>query len=196
MEIITMVISHNFKSVNNNFTDIIETNQPNSKESGQKHRENGLLDQNILSFYSFNTKLEFPKTTTTRAAWICKGAHQQRSIKSKNQKLACCTSSPRAQTSVVIRTRVVPDRNSPMIASLSFWGMSPCICETVKLLLRIFSVNHSTWEQKITQDIQNAWSYSTTKLLFLVNMDKFFYKNKFIDSMKVQKERHYKKAMG
>lgn len=47
-----MVILHNFKSANNKFTDSIERNQPNSKEFGQKHRENGLLDQNILSFYS------------------------------------------------------------------------------------------------------------------------------------------------
>lgn len=61
--------------------------------------------------------------------------------------LACCTSRPRAQTSVVIRTRVVPERNSPMIASLSFCGISPCIAETVKLLLRIFSVNQSTYSK-------------------------------------------------
>ncbi len=76
----------------------------------------------------------------------------------------CCTSMPRAQTSVVINTRLiptklikaktrtpekithdVPPRNSAMIASRSFWGISPCIDETVKLAARIFSVNQSTW---------------------------------------------------
>lgn len=31
-----------------------------------------------------------------------------------------------------------------MMASLSFWGMSPCIEETVKFASRIFSVSHST----------------------------------------------------
>lgn len=56
----------------------------------------------------------------------------------------CCTSSPRAQTSVLINTRDVPDLNSTMIASRSFCGMSPCIAETVKLLERIFSVSQST----------------------------------------------------
>ncbi len=65
-------------------------------------------------------------------------------IVEKKGALTCCTSRPRAHTSVVMRTRVVPDRNSTMIASLSFWGMSPCIAETVKLLLRIFSVSQST----------------------------------------------------
>jgi len=34
------------------------------------------------------------------------------------------------------------------MASLSCWGMSPCIADTVKLLLRIFSVSQSTWAQK------------------------------------------------
>lgn len=62
------------------------------------------------------------------------------------RELACWTSSPRAQTSVVIKTRVVPSRNSPIIASLSFCGMSPCIADTVKLLLRIFSVSQSTYQ--------------------------------------------------
>ena len=52
---------------------------------------------------------------------------------------------PLAQTSVVIKTRDWPDLNSFMIASLSFWGISPCIEETVKLASRIFSVNQSTF---------------------------------------------------
>lgn len=38
----------------------------------------------------------------------------------------------------------VPPRNSAMIASLSFWTISPCMDETVKLAARIFSVNQST----------------------------------------------------
>lgn len=62
----------------------------------------------------------------------------------------CCTSRPRAQTSVVIKTRVVPDRNSAMIASRSFWGISPCMADTVKLLLLIFSVSQSTCVQDHT----------------------------------------------
>ena len=57
----------------------------------------------------------------------------------------CWTSIPLAQTSVVIKTRDWPDLNSFMIASLSFWGISPCIEETVKLASRIFSVNQSTF---------------------------------------------------
>jgi hypothetical protein len=32
-----------------------------------------------------------------------------------------------------------------MIASRSFWGISPCIDETVKSAARIFSVNQSTY---------------------------------------------------
>ena len=78
-------------------------------------------------------------------------------------KETCCTSMPRAQTSVVINTRLmytsllthnhripgktthdVPPRNSAIIASRSFWGISPCIDDTVKLAVRIFSVNQST----------------------------------------------------
>src|SRR5882762_9679346 len=82
----------------------------------------------------------------------------------------CCTSIPRAQTSVVIKTRLalweksqkklfalagkksydVPPRNSAIIASLSFCTISPCIDDTVKLAARIFSVNQSTW-------IENEW---------------------------------------
>jgi hypothetical protein len=41
-------------------------------------------------------------------------------------------------------TRLVPALNSPMMASRSFCGMSPCMADTVKLLLRIFSVSQST----------------------------------------------------
>jgi hypothetical protein len=67
----------------------------------------------------------------------------------KQRAPTCCTSRPRAQTSVVIRTRVVPLRNSAMIASRSFWGMSPCIADTVKLLLLIFSVSQSTCTKQL-----------------------------------------------
>lgn len=73
----------------------------------------------------------------------------------------CWTSIPRAQTSVVIKTRLydndekqkymrldctyeVPLRNSAMMASRSFWTISPCIDDTVKLAARIFSVSQST----------------------------------------------------
>jgi hypothetical protein len=31
------------------------------------------------------------------------------------------------------------------MASRSFWGMSPCVLDTVKLFSRIFSVNQSTF---------------------------------------------------
>lgn len=50
-----------------------------------------------------------------------------------------------------MRTRVVPDRNSAMIASRSFCGMSPCIADTVKLLLLIFSVSQSTCPMSINK---------------------------------------------
>ena len=43
--------------------------------------------------------------------------------------------------------------NSPMMASRSFWGMSPCMALTVKLFCRIFSVSQSTFRlvlQKMT----------------------------------------------
>ena len=56
----------------------------------------------------------------------------------------CWTSIPLAHTSVVMSTRDCPDLNSFMMASLSFWGMSPCMDDTVKLASRIFSVNQST----------------------------------------------------
>lgn len=55
----------------------------------------------------------------------------------------CCTSMPRDQMSVVMSTRVVPERNSFMMASRSFWGMSPWMLLTVKLAARIFSVSQS-----------------------------------------------------
>ena len=60
-----------------------------------------------------------------------------------SERLTCCTSRPRAQTSVVISTRVVPARNSCVMASRSFWGMSPWMLLTVKLAARIFSVSQS-----------------------------------------------------
>lgn len=44
-------------------------------------------------------------------------------------------------------------RNSPMMASRSFCGMSPCMADTVKLFCRIFSVSQSTFRlvlQKMT----------------------------------------------
>lgn len=56
----------------------------------------------------------------------------------------CCTSIPRAQTSVVMSTRLWPPLNSDMMASRSFWTISPCIELTVKLASRIFSVSQST----------------------------------------------------
>jgi hypothetical protein len=51
------------------------------------------------------------------------------------------------QTSVAMSTRESPDRNSVMIASRSFCGMSPCMAETVKLACRILLVSQSTWEE-------------------------------------------------
>ena len=58
-------------------------------------------------------------------------------------RMTCCTSMPLAQTSVEMSTREVPDRNSFMMASLSFCGMSPCIALTVKLLSLILFVSQS-----------------------------------------------------
>jgi hypothetical protein len=43
----------------------------------------------------------------------------------------------------------VPPRNSAMIASRSFWGISPCIDETVKSAVHIFSVNQSTCKELV-----------------------------------------------
>ena len=51
---------------------------------------------------------------------------------------------PRAHTSVEMRTRELPPRNSCMMASRSFWGMSPCMLLTVKLACLILSVSQST----------------------------------------------------
>lgn len=76
-------------------------------------------------------------------AWD-KESNPKRNERQDNDCFTCCTSRPRAQTSVVMSTRVEPPRNSFMIASRSFWGMSPCMLDTVKLLLRIFSVSQST----------------------------------------------------
>ena len=58
---------------------------------------------------------------------------------------ACCTSMPRPQMSVAMSTRLSPERNSAMMASRSFCGMSPCIAETVKLAWRILFVSQSTF---------------------------------------------------
>ena len=56
----------------------------------------------------------------------------------------CCTSKPRPQTSVAIRTRLLPWRKSFIMDSRSSWGISPCIDETVKLASRIFVVSQTT----------------------------------------------------
>ena len=56
----------------------------------------------------------------------------------------CCTSRPRAHTSVVMSTRVSPLRNCCIISLRSFCFMSPCMDETVKFASRIFSVSQST----------------------------------------------------
>ena len=45
-----------------------------------------------------------------------------------------------------------------MIASRSFWGISPCMDDTVKLDARIFSVNQSTW---IVVEGKWVWHMST-----------------------------------
>lgn len=45
-------------------------------------------------------------------------------------------------------TYLAPDLNSFIMDSLSFWGMSPCIDETVKLASLIFSVSQSTWAKE------------------------------------------------
>ncbi len=44
-------------------------------------------------------------------------------------------------------THLSPPLNSFIMVSLSFFGMSPCMDETVKFASRIFSVSHSTLEQ-------------------------------------------------
>jgi len=94
-------------------------------------------------------------------------------------RLACWTSSPRAQTSVVISTRVAPDLNSDIMASLSCWGMSPCIADTVKLLARILSVSQSTWTKRQLRLIQTInhgkWPYfflSQLQVTFLLVLQK------------------------
>ena len=63
---------------------------------------------------------------------------------------------------------LAPDLNSFMMASLSFWGMSPCMDDTVKLASLIFSVNQSTcWAShkscgnhttRLTDFVYNIWS--------------------------------------
>ena len=54
---------------------------------------------------------------------------------------------PRPQMSVAMSTRESPERNSAMMASRSFCGMSPCMAETVKLACRILLVSQSTWSE-------------------------------------------------
>ena len=68
----------------------------------------------------------------------------QHCLLNKHDSVQSKASGNRAQTYVVMRSRVVSDRNSAMISSRSFCGMSPCIADTVKLLL-IFSVSQSTY---------------------------------------------------
>ena len=51
---------------------------------------------------------------------------------------------PRASKSVVMRTLVLPLRNSFIISSLSFCSMSPCTRDTVKSRDVIFSNSQST----------------------------------------------------
>jgi hypothetical protein len=53
-----------------------------------------------------------------------------------------------------------------MMASLSCWGMSPCIADTVKLLLRILSVSQSTCTKRqlcLTQTINHGMPPSSCK---------------------------------
>uniref|UniRef100_A0A0K8RG64 Putative translation initiation factor 4f helicase subunit eif-4a n=1 Tax=Ixodes ricinus TaxID=34613 RepID=A0A0K8RG64_IXORI len=79
----------------------------------------------------------------------------------------CWTSMPLAQMSVVINTRLEPERNSFMMASLSFWGMSPCIEDTVKLASRIFSLSQSTFLlvlQKMTAWVMVRVSYRSHRV--------------------------------
>merc|ERR1719375_366425 len=59
-------------------------------------------------------------------------------------------------------TRESPERNSVMMASRSFWGMSPCMAETVKLAWRILLVSQSTFFfvlQKMTACVIVSVSY-------------------------------------
>lgn len=44
-------------------------------------------------------------------------------------------------------THLAPERNSFMMDSRSFWGMSPCMDDTVKLASLIFSVSQSTYRR-------------------------------------------------
>lgn len=60
-----------------------------------------------------------------------------------------------------------PDRNSFIILSLSFWGMSPCIELTVKLASCIFCVSQSTFLlvlQKITAWVMVSVSYKSQRV--------------------------------
>ena len=58
--------------------------------------------------------------------------------------LTCWTSMPRASRSVVIRTRVEPERNSRMMTSRVFWSMSPWVALTVKSRFCMACVSQST----------------------------------------------------
>ena len=57
--------------------------------------------------------------------------------------------------------------NSPMMASRSFCGMSPCMALTVKLFCRIFSVSQSTLRlvlQKMTAWVMVSVSYRSHRV--------------------------------
>lgn len=60
------------------------------------------------------------------------------------------------QLSAPQRPHLAPDRNSFMMDSRSFCGMSPCIDDTVKLASLIFSVSQSTygsnWHTTVSPD--------------------------------------------
>ena len=91
------------------------------------------------------------------------------SWKSNRQIFTCWTSIPRAHTSVVIRTLDWPDRNSFIIASLSFCGISPCIELTVKLASRIFSVSQSTYNNKIQhKKLKRGFEGFISSLIFFI----------------------------
>lgn len=64
---------------------------------------------------------------------------------------------------------LAPDRNSFMIDSRSFWGMSPCMDDTVKLASLIFSVSQSTYrsEQEMCSSTKQRpvkWQLSTADI--------------------------------
>ena len=71
-------------------------------------------------------------------------AHAVRGESKQERGRACCTSIPRARRSVVMRTRLLPLRNSRMMTSRTFWSMSPCVALTVKSFAFMLSVSQST----------------------------------------------------